>query len=188
MDLLQPLRSNLHFKSPGVDGISNERLKNGAAGMTGYLVALFSKVWSARSIPDDWSKGIIITVPKKGDSSHCSNNRGITLRSKLFQIIILQRLQNGLKDLLRENQCGFRRNRSCIDQIYSLRCIIHNCIDYNLPLYINFVEFKAAFVSISRDFIWRAFGHYGIFGCFRHLSVAQLVQLGIMGRFRIGFR
>ena len=137
---------------------------------------------------DQKGSGIIITVPKKGDSSHCSNNRGITLRSKLFQIIILQRLQNGLKDLLRENQCGFRRNRSCIDQIYSLRCIIHNCIDYNLPLYINFVEFKASFVSISRDFIWRAFGHYGIFRCFRHLSVAQLVQLGIMGRFRIGFR
>lgn len=159
------LKKLKNFKSPGVDGISNEQLKYGAAGLTDYLVALFSKVWSAESIPDDWSKGIIITVPKKGDSSHCSNNRGITLRStasKLFQIIILQRLQNGLEDLLRENQCGFRKNRSCIDQIYSLRCIIHNCIDYNIPLYINFVDFKAAFDSINRDFIWRAFGHYGL--------------------------
>ena len=159
------LKKLKNYKSPGVDDISNEQLKYGASGMIDYLVALFEKVWSSESIPEDWSKGIIITVPKKGDASHCSNNRGITLRStasKLFQIIILQRLQDGLEDLLRENQCGFRKNRSCIDQIYSLRCIIHNCIDYNIPLYINFVDFKAAFDSINRDFIWRAFDHYGL--------------------------
>ena len=159
------LKKLKNFTSPGIDGISNEQLKYGSTGLTDYLVALFEKVWSTESIPDDWSKGIIITVPKKGDSSYCSNNRGITLRStasKLLQIIILQRLHNGLEDLLRENQCGFRRNRSCIDQIYSLRCIIHNCIDYNIPLYINFIDFKAAFDSINRAFIWRALEHYGL--------------------------
>ena len=116
-------------------------------------------------IPQDWSKGVIVVIGKKGDTSHCSNNRGITLRStasKLQQIIILKRLQNGLEQLLRENQCGFRQNRSCIDQVYSLRCIIHQCIEYNIPLYINFVDFKAAFDSINRQFIWRSFQHYGL--------------------------
>ncbi len=164
-EILAALKKLKNFKSPGVDGISNEQLKYGSTGMIDSLVALFGKVWASESVPDDWSKGIIITVPKKGDTSHCSNNRGITLRStasKLFQIIILQRLQNGLEDLLRENQCGFRRNRSCIDQLYSLRCIIHNCIEYNIPLYINFIDFKAAFDSINRGFIWRAFEHYGL--------------------------
>ena len=60
-----------------------------------------------------------------------------------------------------ENQ--FRRNRSCIDQLYSLHCIIHNCVELNLPLHINFIDFKAAFGSINRDFkfIWKAFEHYG---------------------------
>ena len=52
--------------------------------------------------------------------------------------------------------------RSCIHQLYSSRCMIHNCIDFNLPLYINFVDFKAAFDSISRSFIWKAFEHYGL--------------------------
>ena len=116
-------------------------------------------------MPSDWRKGIITIIPKKGDLSYCCNNRGITLRStasKLFQIVLLQRLNAGLEDLLRENQCGFRRNRSCIDQLYSLQCIIHNCIEFNLPLYINFIDFKAAFDSINRDFIWKAFEHYGL--------------------------
>ena len=113
----------------------------------------------------DWVKKIVVIVPKKGDISLCSNNRGITLRpsaSKLYQIIILQRMIDGLEKLLRENQFGFRKNRSCIDQIYALRSIIHNCFEYNLPLFVNFVDFEAAFDSISRECIWKAFSHYGL--------------------------
>ena len=68
----------------------------------------------------------------------------------------------GIEMALRENQCGFRRNRSCVDQIYSLRNIIHQCIEYNLPLKANFIDFKSAFDCISRDFIWAAFRHYGL--------------------------
>ena len=33
---------------------------------------------------------------------------------------------------------------------------------YNLPLCVNFVDFKAAFDSINREFIWKAFSHYGL--------------------------
>ena len=46
--------------------------------MVEYLVSLFTKVWDEENIPEDWSKGIIITLGKKGDTSHCCNNRGIT--------------------------------------------------------------------------------------------------------------
>jgi hypothetical protein len=107
-----------NYKSPGVDGITSEQLKYREVGLV-----------------ENWSKGVIVVIGKKGDTSHCSNNRGITLRSttsKLLQIIPLQRLSNGLEQLLRENQCGFRQNVSCIDQIYSLCCIIHNCIEFNI--------------------------------------------------------
>ena len=82
----------------------------------------------------DWTKGVITIVPKKGDVSICSNNRGITLRctaSKLLQIVILQRLSNDIEKLLRENQCSFRKGRSCTDLLYSIRTIIENCIEYS---------------------------------------------------------
>ena len=164
-EVVDALKKLKNFKSPGVDGITNEQLKYGESGLVDRLVSLFRKVWEDEQIPEDWSKGVIVVIGKKGDTSHCSNNRGITLRSttsKLLQIILLKRLGNGLEKLLRENQCGFRQNRSCIDQIYSLRCIIHQCIEYNIPLYINFVDFKAAFDSIDRQFIWRSLQHYGL--------------------------
>ena len=56
----------------------------------------------------------------------------------------------------------FRRNRSCIEQLYSLHCIIHNCIKFKVLLYINVIDFKAAFDSINRDLIRKAFERYGL--------------------------
>ena len=100
-----------NYKTPGVDGISNEHLKHGSSGIEEYIFSLFEKIWNEEKIPEDWSKGVIITLGKKGAKSYCTNNRGITLRSTAsqgYQIIILKRLDNGLESLLRENQCGFR--------------------------------------------------------------------------------
>ena len=69
------------------------------------------------------------------------------------------------------NELGYRlRNGlgyelwSCVDKIYTLRTIIHNCLEYHIPLYINFVDFKAAFDYINREYIWKAFEHYGLPG------------------------
>ena len=97
--------------------------------------------------------------------------------SKLLQMILLRRMDVGMECLLRKNQCGFRPNRSCIDQIYSFRTIIHNCIKFHIPLCMNFVDFKASFDSIRWDFIWVSMRHYGlpeknvrIFN-FRHSSI-----------------
>jgi len=154
-----------NHKSPGIDEISNEQLKYGKDGLGPWIKEIFDKVWQEEKIPEDWLKGVITIVPKKGDTSYCGNNRGITLRStvsKLYQIIILQRLNLGLEELLRDNQCGFRRGRSCIDQLHSLRTIIINSINYNIPLYVNFVDFKSAFDCINREFMFKAFRHYGL--------------------------
>ena len=156
-----------NHKSPGIDEITNEQLKYGTSGLLNRLETLFSKVWEYETVPGDWTKGIVVIVPKKGDTSICSNNRVITLRStvsKLYQIIILQRLNERLEQLLRDIQCGFRKNRSCVDQIYTLRTIIHSCLEYHIPLYINFVDFKAAFDSVNREYIWKAFEHYRLPG------------------------
>ena len=104
-----------NHKSPGVDEITNEQLKYGGSGLIDRLENLFKKVWESENVPEDWVKGIVVIVPKKGDTSYCSNNRGITLRStasKLYQIIILRRMNAGLEQLLRENQCGFRPEQS----------------------------------------------------------------------------
>ena len=41
---------------------------------------------------------------------------------------------------LRDEQAGFRKERSCIDQIATLRIIVEQTIEWQAPLYICFVD------------------------------------------------
>ena len=139
-EISDSLKKLKNHKNPCVDGITNEQLKFGEHGLIHQLGHLFAKVWKDEVIPVEWLKGVVIIIGKKGDTSYCDNNRNITLRatvSKLLQMIILKRLDAGMEDLLRENQCGFRRNRSRIDQIYALRTIIHNCFEFNIVVVVG---------------------------------------------------
>ena len=68
----------------------------------------------------------------------------------------------GVDNLLRDQQAGFRKERSCTDQIATLRIIIEQSIEWNSPLYINFIDFEKAFDSLDRNTLWQLMAHYGI--------------------------
>ena len=72
---IKALKNN---KAPGFDNITAEMLKADLDLSTKVLTDLFQKIWRQEAIPDDWQKGIIIKLPKKGDLSYCDNWRGIT--------------------------------------------------------------------------------------------------------------
>ncbi|VDO84865.1 unnamed protein product [Heligmosomoides polygyrus] len=52
--------------------------------------------------------------------------------------------------------------RSCCSQIFTLRNIIKQCLEYRYPLYINFVDFKKAFDSVHRESLWEILSLYGV--------------------------
>jgi len=53
--------------------------------------------------------------------------------------------------LLREQQNGLRKGRSCMDCILSASQIIDKHREFNIPTYIAFIDFKNAFHSVDRD-------------------------------------
>ena len=63
---------------------------------------------------------------------------------------------------MREEQAGFRHERSFVDQIATLRFIIEQTIEWQTPLYINFVDFQRAFDSIDHEVLWNIIRHYGL--------------------------
>ena len=102
---------------------------------------------------------------KKGDLGLCSNYRGITLLSvpgKVLNRIILERLKGPVDRTLRDQQAGFRPGRSCTDQITTLRIIVEQSIEWNSPLYVNFVDYEKAFDSLDRETLWKLLRHYGV--------------------------
>ncbi|KAK2174671.1 hypothetical protein NP493_781g00020 [Ridgeia piscesae] len=116
-------------------------------------------------MPSDWREGYLTKLPNKGHLSNCSNYRRITLLSvpgKVFNRIILERLKDEFGPLLRDHQAGFCPNRSCVDQIATLRIIVQQSLEWNSSLYINFVDYEKAFDNINRDTLWKLLRHYGI--------------------------
>ena len=122
-------------------------------------------MFSVGEIPSDWKEGYIVKIPKKGDLSSCSNYRGISLLSvpsKIFNRVILYRIKDAVDPSLRDNQAGFRKNRSCTDQIATLRIIIEQSQEWRTPLYVNFLDYEKAFDSVDRTTLWKLLRHYGV--------------------------
>ena len=71
-------------------------------------------------------------------------------------------MKDEVDKILRNNQAGFRKNRSCTDQVAALRIIIEQSMELNSPLYLNFIDYSKAFDSIDRKMLWKIMANYGI--------------------------
>ena len=81
---------------------------------------------------------------------------------KVLNGVLLERMKEADDPKLRDQQAGFRRNRSCADQIASLRIIVEQSLEWNSNLYINFVDYEKAFDSVDRETMWKLLRHYGV--------------------------
>ena len=129
------------------------------------LFVLFKQIWQEEQIPDDWHRGLIVKISKKGDTTQCTNWRGITLLSvvsKVFTRVILARIQQAVDNQLRKEQAGFRKGRPCTEQIFTLMNIIEQCMEWQASLHLNFIDFEKAFDSVHRATLWKLLRLYGI--------------------------
>ena len=137
-----------------------------------FLYGLFNVCFRKGIVPSDWAKSNIKPIPKPGkDSMVPLNNRGISLMStvaKVYNSILNQRLciYTAITNTLSDEQNGFRKNRSCLDHLFSLTAIIRYRKLTGYPTYTCFVDFSKAFDSVSRN-------------CLFH----KLLVLGLCGKF-----
>ena len=158
---IQKLKSG---KAPGTDCISAEMLKAESTDTSKILCKILQDIWNTEKTPEEWQTGLIVKLPKKGSQNICENWRGITLlplSSKIFCRIILERISRAVESKIRKEQAGFRKGKSCIDQIFTLRQIIEQNHEWNGPLYALFIDFEKAFDSIDRDSLWKILRWHG---------------------------
>jgi hypothetical protein len=102
---------------------------------------------------------------KKGDVEICDNYRGISLLSipsKVLAKILYQRIETKVESQLHEAQCGFRKGRGCVDQIFNLKECISLARQKGKSLYMCFVDLRKAYDSVNRDLLWKAMREYGV--------------------------
>jgi hypothetical protein len=88
---------------------------------------LIKLTWNKEELPQQWKESIMAPIHKKGDKTECSNYPGISLLSTSYKIlssILLSRLSPYADEIIWDDQCGLRHNRSMIDQIFCSRQIM----------------------------------------------------------------
>ncbi|XP_055633640.1 uncharacterized protein LOC129773983 [Toxorhynchites rutilus septentrionalis] len=119
-----------------------------------YLHRLIVIIWETEQLPQEWKDGVICHIFKKGDKLDCENFRAITVLNvayKELSQIIFRRLSPLTNRFVGGYQAGFIEGRSTTDQIiFTLRPILQKCREYRVPTHHLFIDFKAAYDSISR--------------------------------------
>ena len=85
----------------------------------------------------------------------------LSVPGKVFCRVLLHRIKTSVERILREEQAGFRGGRSCVDQIFVLRTIIEQSLEWNSSLYVNFIDFEKAFDSVHHATLWSILRSYG---------------------------
>ncbi|VDO90887.1 unnamed protein product [Schistosoma margrebowiei] len=86
----------------------------------------------------------------------------LSIPGKVFNRVLLNRMKNAVDAQFRDQQAGFRKDRSCTDQIATLRIIVEQSVEWNSSLYINFIDYEKAFDSVDRRTSWKLLRHYGV--------------------------
>ena len=152
-------------KSPGIDGIPAEVIKAGGERLIKDVHRLCNMIWHEEQWPEEWTRSILITIPKKGDRLECANYRTIALIShvsKILLMVLLERLKAALEQCLSEEQGGFREDRGTVQQILTLRLINEKYMERRKPVYHCFVDYTKAFDTVWHDGLWAVLDSYKV--------------------------
>ena len=128
--------------SPVIDQISAELFQVGCRTIRSEIHKLVNFIRIQEELPDELKEFIIIPFYKKGNKTDCSNYRGISVLPTTYKIlstILLPRLTPYVEEIIRNHQCGFRRNSSTTDHIFCIHQTLEKKIGITLKQCINYL-------------------------------------------------
>ena len=154
---IQKLKNN---KACGEDLVINEYIKSTTNTFIDIYEQLFNIIFETGIVPDNWLMGNIKPIYKnKGDKMDPKNYRPITILSclgKLFTAVLSERLTKYSDDffILNENQCGFRKGYSTLDNLFVLFNFFEILKNKKNKMFCAFIDFEKAFDKVWRDGLW----------------------------------
>ena len=165
VEAIEKLKSG---KAPGICGIDAEMLKaGGIAAAEWWLHRVIELAWAKGKVVEDWKKAVIVPLHKKGSKMTYSNYRGIILlsvSSKVYTRILDSRVRSKMESKVMEMQGGFRRGRSCVDQIFTIRQLSEKVLEKNKQMVTACIDLEKVYDTVCRDRLWQVLDHYGIQG------------------------
>ena len=109
---------------------------------------------------------MINILHKKKDRTECGNYRGISLvahAGKVLLKIVATRLGAycEARNLLPEEQCGFRPHRSTTDMMFAVRRLQELGRKARELLFLCFIDLQKAYDSVDRTLLWQVLARFG---------------------------
>ena len=143
-------------KAPGADMIPAEVWKNSTVAKEA-LFEFLSAVWNKEEVPQNLAVCVFVLIYKqKGSHNDLTKYRAIGLLNHAYKImstILLRRIVKECKDFFSEWQAGFRSQRGCRDNVLLLRVLYDQVIRKNSRCIITYIDYTAAFDSVSHKFM-----------------------------------
>lgn len=140
--------------APGPDRIDYQVLRNLPENALNILLDLYNEFSISKSTPREWHNYSMFFTPKKGNSKF----RPISLAScvcKIMERMICFRLSWWLKHhcLLANSQYGFRRHRSCMDNLAVFHTDITKSFVEGKATCALFLDVEKAFDNVNIDIL-----------------------------------
>ena len=166
-EVIGALRSMANAKAVRPDKLPVEFLKLGINSdpiVLREFHRVIKLVWHQREVPQRWRDAVLKVLRK--DTIKCGNYRGISPvghTGKVLLKIAATRLSVycEARNLLPEEQCGFRPHRSTTNMMFAVRRLQELGREARVPLFLFFNDLQKAYDSVDRTLLWQ------VLVCFR---------------------
>lgn len=152
-------------KSPGNDGLTVEFYKAFWQVVGKIMVDSLNYSYDHGELSNSQKQAIITLIEKKDkDKRYLSNWRPISLINvdvKIGSKAIAKRLETVLPGIIHYNQCAYVKGRTIFDAIRTVDDIMEFTERYNINGTMICIDFKKAFDTVSRDFLFKTLHVYG---------------------------
>ena len=156
-------------KAGGTDGIIGEFIKYGGQALRQALVGLFRRILEVGEVPQDWNRSRITLVHKGGgkpreDIGSYRPIAVVNILAKIFGWVINDKMTRWMEErkVLGEEQGGFRKGRSGLENVLVMKEIIEQKKKLGKELYLVFLDIEKAYDRVDRRKLLRLLAHRGV--------------------------
>eukprot|EP00102_Acyrthosiphon_pisum_P024314 XP_016661524.1 PREDICTED: RNA-directed DNA polymerase from mobile element jockey-like [Acyrthosiphon pisum] len=150
----EALNSLSHVRSSGPDGICAILLYHCRASLSSPVTLIFNQSLLEGVFPSVWKISRVTPILKSGNPADVANYRPISslpLLGKLFEYIVLKRIERPLLTTISIDQHGFFPERSTATSLIDFVSYLHTAFDLGNQVDVIYTEFSKAFDSLDHN-------------------------------------